>query len=208
MPFNNAKSLSANEVYAVTAYVLNLNEVVAADAVLNENSLPAVAMPNREGFTLAHGFMHTGDHGDVQNTACMRDCPVAVAVQSALPEHFTAQMYGDIRTHFRQLAAPSAAATAANNKAARDLDHTPTKLARQAGCLVCHGIDATVIGPAFRAVAQRYPDQSGAQATLVAKVRHGGAGVWGSTAMPPQTGITDDQLARLVSWIVAGAKDD
>jgi mono/diheme cytochrome c family protein len=50
MPYNQEKTLSVNEVYAITAYVLNLNEILNDDAVLNDKSLPAIVMPNRDGF--------------------------------------------------------------------------------------------------------------------------------------------------------------
>jgi len=50
MPFNAPQSLSPDEVYALSAYVLFLNELVAEDAVLDANSLPKVAMPSRNAF--------------------------------------------------------------------------------------------------------------------------------------------------------------
>ena len=50
MPFQSPGVLSNDELYAVTAYVLYLNEIVAEDAVLDAESLPAVTMPNRDGF--------------------------------------------------------------------------------------------------------------------------------------------------------------
>ena len=43
-------SLTANEVYAVTAYVLHLNGIVAEDTVLDRTTLPAIRMPNSDGF--------------------------------------------------------------------------------------------------------------------------------------------------------------
>jgi cytochrome c len=51
MPFDAPQSLSADQVYAIAAYVLYLNKIVPADAVLDAASLPKVAMPNRNGFT-------------------------------------------------------------------------------------------------------------------------------------------------------------
>ena len=50
MPYNRPGSLSASEVYAVTAYVLFLNEIVPEHEVLNAAMLPKVKMPNRNGF--------------------------------------------------------------------------------------------------------------------------------------------------------------
>jgi len=50
MPYNEQKSLSANEVYAITAYVLNLNEIIDDEASLSRETLPGLEMPNRAGF--------------------------------------------------------------------------------------------------------------------------------------------------------------
>ena len=50
MPFNAPQTLSANEVYAVSAYILFLNDLVPADTTLDAASLPKVAMPNRNNF--------------------------------------------------------------------------------------------------------------------------------------------------------------
>ena len=50
MPFDAPQSLTADETYAVTAYMLHLNEIVTDDAVLDAATLPAVEMPNKDGF--------------------------------------------------------------------------------------------------------------------------------------------------------------
>lgn len=50
MPYDQEKSLSADEVYAITAYVLKLNGILGHSDALNEISLPRVEMPNRFGF--------------------------------------------------------------------------------------------------------------------------------------------------------------
>ncbi len=50
MPADAPKSLSDQEVYQVTAYVLFLNGIVGEDQSINSETLTAVAMPNRDGF--------------------------------------------------------------------------------------------------------------------------------------------------------------
>jgi len=50
MPFTAPKSLTNAEVYAVSAYILNLNGLVGIDDVLDAKSLLRVSMPNRNGF--------------------------------------------------------------------------------------------------------------------------------------------------------------
>jgi mono/diheme cytochrome c family protein len=67
MPQNAPQSLSNDEVYAVSAYILNLNGLLAADASLDAKSLPAIKMPNRG--------MFVGDpRPDVKNPACVSGC--------------------------------------------------------------------------------------------------------------------------------------
>jgi cytochrome c len=67
MPMDKPQSLSANEVYAVSAYLLNLNGLVPADAVMDAASLPKVQMPNRDGFVL-------DDRPDTKAARCMANC--------------------------------------------------------------------------------------------------------------------------------------
>lgn len=50
MPFNQPGLLKAPEVYAVTAYILNLNGIIENNATMDAKSLPKVKMPNRDGF--------------------------------------------------------------------------------------------------------------------------------------------------------------
>jgi cytochrome c len=56
MPYNESKSLTNDEVYAVVAYILQLNGVVGENDTIDARSLPKVKMPNRDGFvTFARG---------------------------------------------------------------------------------------------------------------------------------------------------------
>ena len=50
MPLNGEGTLTADEVYALTAFLLYKNDVIPEDEVLDAQSLPKVKMPNREGF--------------------------------------------------------------------------------------------------------------------------------------------------------------
>jgi mono/diheme cytochrome c family protein len=50
MPITSPGSLTANEVYAVAAYILFLNEIIPVNAVMNARTLPAVVMPARDRF--------------------------------------------------------------------------------------------------------------------------------------------------------------
>ncbi len=50
MPLNGEGTLTTDEVYALTAFLLFKNDVIAENEVLDAQSLPKVAMPNRDGF--------------------------------------------------------------------------------------------------------------------------------------------------------------
>jgi cytochrome c len=50
MPYEQPGTLSPDQVYALTAFVLHLNGIVGKDEMLNEKTLPRVRMPNRDGF--------------------------------------------------------------------------------------------------------------------------------------------------------------
>jgi len=50
MPFDAPQSLTPDEVYAVTAWLLHQNDIIPKDAVMDPTTLPAVRMPNRHGF--------------------------------------------------------------------------------------------------------------------------------------------------------------
>lgn len=50
MPYQAPGSLSIDDTYAVTAYVLNLNSIISTTAKIDKNSLPTIKMPNRDGF--------------------------------------------------------------------------------------------------------------------------------------------------------------
>ena len=50
MPWPRPRTLTNDEVYALTAYMLSLNKIVGEDAVMNAQTLPKVRMPNRDGF--------------------------------------------------------------------------------------------------------------------------------------------------------------
>jgi cytochrome c len=77
------------------------------------------------------------------------------------------------------------------------------KLINGSDCVSCHAPDSQVVGPSWKAIAKRYGGQSGATATLAAKIRAGGSGKWGDVAMTPHTDLTDAQCRQMVEWILS-----
>ncbi len=51
-------------------------------------------------------------------------------------------------------------------------------------------------------MAKKYKGQADAAATLVAKVKKGGAGVWGAVPMPPNAAVPDAEIKKLVDWVL------
>lgn len=204
MPFPDSKSLSWDETYAVTAYVLYLNEILPADAVLDQQSLPKVKMPNAEGYTTQHGFGTIKGRPDVHNTACMKNCATEVKLASELPANFVANVYGDLSNNFRGLATMNHGVPAAEPAAAA-APLPAAKLAEKNACLTCHATDRRMIGPGYNEVAVKYRGDASAPARLAGKIRSGGSGVWGTIPMPPQGQLSDDELKSLVDWILAMA---
>jgi S-disulfanyl-L-cysteine oxidoreductase SoxD len=54
MPYATPRTLSDEDVYAVTAYLLHLNGIIAETDAMNAETLPKVKMPNRDNFILAY----------------------------------------------------------------------------------------------------------------------------------------------------------
>ena len=50
MPWPKPRTLTNDEVYALTAYILRLNNLIGENDVMNANTLPKIRMPNRDGF--------------------------------------------------------------------------------------------------------------------------------------------------------------
>ena len=75
-------------------------------------------------------------------------------------------------------------------------------LAQRHHCVMCHELDKKFVGPGFREVARRYEGQPDAAAMLYEKVRKGGAGSWGTVAMPPNRTVPASDIRRLVDWVL------
>ena len=78
-------------------------------------------------------------------------------------------------------------------------------LAKKSACLSCHAVDSRMVGPAYREVAKKYSKDKNAEAKLLAKIRKGGKGAWGTVPMPPMDAVPEGDLKTLVKWILSGA---
>lgn len=94
----------------------------------------------------------------------------------------------------------SGAALAQNAAAAK-------ALASKSACLACHAVDKKLVGPAFKDVAAKHRGQADALEKVSARIKSGGAGMYGPVPMPAQPQLNDDELKLLAGWILAGAPD-
>ena len=221
MPWNAPKSLSTEEVYAVTAFMLNLANVVPDNFVLSDKNIAEVQqrMPNRNGMNTRHAMWPGKEFGglskpDAQNVLCMKDCAAEPKLASLLPD-YARNAHGNLQEQNRpvgpqrgadttrpegrgaalaQPAPPSGAAAGGGNNAALTL------LAKHS-CTACHGMDKKLVGPGFAEIAKK---QSGKIDYLLGKIREGGVGVWGPIPMPAQN-LPQADAKLLAEWISQGA---
>jgi cytochrome c len=76
-------------------------------------------------------------------------------------------------------------------------------LANKSGCLGCHAVAVKLVGPAYKEVAAKYAGQADAQAMLMQSIRNGSVGKWGELPMPAHPKISDADLKKLSTWILA-----
>lgn len=214
MPWNQPKSLSTDEVYAVTAYLLNLGGIVPDDFTLSDKNIAEAQarMPNRNGMTTQHALWPGPEFAKVRKPdtaakACMRDCPVETKVASQLPD-FARNNHGNLADQNRlvgaqrgvQTAAPAAAPAA--KPAAQDGAKAPTALLEKNACTACHAMDGKLVGPAFADIAKKY---AGKADYIAGRIRAGSSGVWGNMPMPPQS-LGDEDAQAIARWLAGAAK--
>jgi cytochrome c len=234
MPWNTPKSLSVDEVYAVTAFMLNLGHVVPDDFTLTDRNIAEVQqrMPNRNGMTREHalwpGKTWTGTAQlDVRNTPCMTDCRTEPRVASLLPD-FARNAHGNLREQNR-IVGPQRGAdtTLPEGRAGQAVAPAGTTAGTAAPASAPAGKPAaeSAAGKAALALAQKYQctachamdkklvgpsfaeiarRHAGKVDYLAGKIRAGGAGVWGPIPMPAQT-LPDADLRLVATWLANGA---
>ncbi len=77
------------------------------------------------------------------------------------------------------------------------------ELADASRCLICHDVNETIRGPAWRDVAKRYRGMPDMEDKLVKKVYEGGGGAWGDDTMSANKRAGLENIRTLVRWILA-----
>ncbi|WP_077032971.1 c-type cytochrome [Pelomonas sp. KK5] len=217
MPWTAPKSLKPDEVYAVTAYLLSLADVLPADGELSDRNIAEVQqrLPNRNGKTWDHAMwpgkeFSKASKPDVQGSSCMTNCATEPKVASLLPD-FAMNAHGNLSQQQRLVgpqrgldtAPKAAAAKPAAQAAAPAVD--VAKLLTQHACFACHQIDAKLVGPAFKDVAAKYKDRPDAREYFASRIRSGSSGNWGTIPMPAQEAVSAADLTAIAAWLAGGA---
>jgi cytochrome c551/c552 len=223
MPWNAPRSLTPDDTFALVAYLLSMAEVVPDDFVLSNANIAEVQkrMPNRNGMTLKHGMWSVKGTPDVHATACMNNCVQFVQIGSELPS-YARNAHGNIAEQNRQYGPyrgsdstkpPLAKLPGVSGEGLAHASEThaaspkgPEALFKNENCSACHAQNAKLVGPSITDIAAKYQGQSGALDKLMAKVKNGGSGVWGSIPMPPQAQLSDEDRKTLVTWVLSGGK--
>ena len=229
MPWNAPKSLTVEEVYAVTAFLLNLGNVVPDDFTLSDKNIADVQkrLPNRQGTTTAHAMWPGNEfkgaaRWDVQGSACMSNCSAEPRVASLLPD-FARNAHGNLAEQNRPVgplrgadttrpeqprgAAPAAPAVAqaparpTTAEAATSGGTQAAALAQKHQCTSCHAADRKLVGPSWAEIAKKH---AGKGDYLAGKIRSGGQGVWGAIPMPAQN-LPEVDAKAIAAWLAAGA---
>lgn len=222
MPWTAPKSLSTDEVYAVTAFLLNLSGVVPDDFTLSDKNIADVQkrMPNRNGMTTQHAMWPGKEFNgvkvpDVKNVACMKDCATEPSVGSFLPD-FARNAHGNLAEQNRMIGPQRGAdTTVPEGKAPAKVVESAKPAAASGGadaqaaialltkhsCVACHGVDKKIVGPGFNEVAKKHADKAD---YLASKIKSGGSGVWGPIPMPAQA-LPEADARVIAAWIAAGA---
>jgi len=232
MPWNQPKSLTADEVYAVTAYLLNLGNVIPDNFILSDRTMAEAQarLPNRLGMSTAHALWPGRELGglpkpDVVSTRCMRDCAGAITVASVLPD-FARNQHGNLAEQNRPLGPQRGADTSQPERrpgiaptsppvAVATAVTSPASAAKNGGAeakaalaLATKNACTACHGLAQKIVGPSFADIAkkypGQIDYLAAKIKSGGSGVWGPIPMPAQA-LSEADAKAIAAWLAAGA---
>ncbi|MCA3239184.1 MAG: c-type cytochrome [Curvibacter sp.] len=233
MPWNVPKSLSTEEVYAVTAFMLNLGGIVSDNFVLSDQNIADVQqrMPNRHGMTLDHAlwpgkeFGNGGRKPDTKNVACMKDCVTPAKVSSYLPD-YARDAHGNLADQNRLVGPQRGADTTkpgpkGMGSAAAVVSAAPPAKAEARPSAKAEGGVAKAVQALLskysctachamdkKMVGPSFKDiaskHAGKADYLADKIRNGGSGVWGPIPMPSQA-LSEAQARTIAVWLASGA---
>ena len=191
MPFLTPQTLADDEVYAITAYILYLNELVDDDFVLSKDNFSSVKLPNQMSFV-------DDPRPDVRNKRCMKKCkdPASIKLDWQSPELNLAS------TELFEEQAKYVAAPVNAEPAEEISSSTPGEETYKAACALCHanGIAGAPI------VGDNAGWQKRLQQGLSVLSEHAIRGYQGDSGFMPAKGgnptLSDESVKAAVEYIV------
>ncbi len=220
MPFTAPRSLSDQQVYDITAYVLYLNEIIDEDYVLTKDNLATIEMPNQNNFFV-------DPRPDVKNKRCMKNCAdpkklqIAGTLRGITPVgHFVEGADAPAASHDAQmeqeqhkekarkakLKGEELATTSASTGGGLSADAMAGKSTYEGACKVCHGSGLTGSPKMGDVDAWAGRIKQG----MPVMVEHAIKGFTGDTGvMPPKGGrvdLSDKQVEQAVAYMVESSR--
>ena len=202
MPYTAPQSLTDDEVYQITAYVLYLNDLVEYDWELNQDTFVEVEMPNQDSFFV-------DNRPDVVNTRCFENCadPAALQVVGTIggvsPTGHFKEDSGVASSHYGDDSPTDEGEAVA---VALSADAIAGEATYQQACLACHG--SGIAGAPKVGVKDQWT-QRVAQG-LSTMVEHAIQGYQGENGyMPPKGGhmnLSDEAVAQAVSFMAESSQ--
>ena len=234
MPWTAPKTMTTEEVYAVTAFLLNLATIVPEDFTLSDKNIAEVQkrMPNRNGMTTDHALWPGNEFGkghkaDTRNVACMKNCVTEPKVASFLPE-YARNAHGNLAEQNRMVGAQHGVDTTKPEGKTSSVAPNPVaekKVAAKAS-EAKPGAGGGVDSKAAQALLSKYSctachamdnklvgpafkeiakKYAGQVDYLAGKIKSGGSGVWGPIPMPAQS-LSEAEAKTIAGWLAAGAE--
>ena len=181
MPFTQPESLEDDEVYALTAYILFLNDLVEDDFELSRENFTSVEMPNKDSFI-------PEQRPDVHNTRCMSDCrnPAEITIISSVM--------------------PAEEPTAEQVVTEEHVPASKGEVIYNQNCAICHG--SGVGGAPILGDSKEW--KSRAAGGMLTLKQHAVKGYEGENGyMPPKGGfvnLSDDDVEKAVDFMVESSR--
>lgn len=220
MPFTAPRSLSVEDTYAISAYVLYLNELVDDDFVLSKENLASVEMPNKDGFFI-------DPRPDAANPLCMENCmdPATMKVQGSIGGvtpigHFIEGSDGPAASHdaqqeleaerererLREMGVEVEEAQAPSEPAALSAAAVAGQEVYKGACQACHAT-GIVGSPKVGDKAAWIPRIAQGMDQMVA---HATKGFQGKAGLMPAKGgrvdLSDEQVSNAVAYMVESSQ--
>ncbi|MEM6342296.1 MAG: ThuA domain-containing protein [Bacteroidota bacterium] len=76
------------------------------------------------------------------------------------------------------------------------------------GCIACHAVEKTIVGPSYQDVSEKYQDREDKVEYIIGKIINGGNGVWGANAMPAQAQVSEADAEKMAIYLLSIANNE